>query len=119
MSDFLLDEQRDLVFTDGKLTVLRGPDARAQRIGVALRHVQDEWFLDRAAGTDFFGKVLGKSSELSRRAEIRRRVLSVPGVVEVTSIELRVDPKTRALGGTVQALDVTGVPLAVALEGVF
>jgi hypothetical protein len=118
MSDFLLDpETHDLVFTAGKLTVVRGPQGRAQRIRIALRHVRGEWFLDQNAGTDHFGKILGKSTDLSRRAEVRRRVLSVPGVREIESIELQVDPKTRALSGIVRALDVTGASLEVPVEG--
>jgi hypothetical protein len=118
MSDFRLDPlTHDLAFTAGALTVLRGAEARAQRIDIALRHVRGEWFLDQNAGTDWFGKVLGKSRDLSRRAEIRRRVLGVPGVREIQRIELRVDPKTRALGGFVEALDMTGAVLEVPVEG--
>lgn len=117
MSDFKLDaETHDLVFTSGRLTIIRGPEARAQRLKIAFKHIQGEWFLDQNAGTDHFGKILGKSSDLSRRAEIRRRALGVPGVQEVQSIELRLDPRTRRLSGSVQALDITGVPLTVAVE---
>jgi hypothetical protein len=118
MSDFLLDPlTHDLAFTNGKLTVVRGPDARAQRIKVAFKHVQGEWFLDQNAGTDHFGKLLGKTTDLSRRAELRRRLLGIPGVREVQSMRLLIDPRTRALSGSIEVLDVTGEPIAVSLEG--
>jgi hypothetical protein len=119
MSDLRIDPTAgsDLVITDGKLQLVTGAEARAQRIGIALRHFKGEWFLDVNAGTDHWGRILGKSSDLSRRAEIRRRVLSVPGVREITSLDLQVDPRTRALSGTVQALDITGAALEVPVEG--
>ena len=119
MSDILItaDETRDLVFTNGRLTIVRSTEARAQRIRIALKHVRGEWFLDQNQGTDYFGKVLGKSTDLARRAEIRRRVLGVPGVVEIQSIELRVDPKTRALSGAVEALDSAGAVVGAEVGG--
>lgn len=119
MSDFLIDplNHRDLVFTDGKLTVIRGADARKQRCDICLRHFFGEWFLDANQGTDHFGKILGKSSDLSRRAEIRRRLLEVPGIVEVQSMVLQVDPRTRALSGTVEVLDVTAQVIDLDLAG--
>lgn len=120
MSDLLIkdDPTRDIVVTDGQLSLVTGSAGRAQRIGVALRHVRGEWFLDLNQGTDYFGKVLGKSSDLSRRAEFRQRILSVPGVREIQGMVLRVDPKTRALSGQIDVLDETGVTLTVPVEGV-
>jgi hypothetical protein len=120
MSDLLIDplDHRDLVFSNGALTVIRDVEARRQRADIALRHFYGEWFLDRNQGTDFFGKILGKSSDLSRRAEIRRRLLDIPGIVEVQSMTLTVDPRTRALGGLVQVLDVTGQVVDLDLTGV-
>jgi len=119
MSDFqIAGPERDLVFVDGDLIVLRGPDARRQRIDIALHHMMGEWFLDENAGTDYFGKILGKSRDLTRRAEIRRRILSVPGAVEVQSMQLVLDPRTRALSGTATALDITGAPIDVVVEGI-
>ncbi len=110
MSDFLIasDESRDLVFTEGRLTIVTGSAARAQRIRIALKHFRGEWFLDQNQGTDYFGKVLGKATDRARRAELRRRILGVPGVAEIQSIELAVDPKTRALHGAVVVLDGAG-----------
>ena len=119
MSDFRIttDNAWDLVFTSGRLEVIRGPDARAQRIRIALKHFMGEWFRDQNAGTDFFDKILGKSTELTRRAEIRRRILEIPGIAEVTSIALRVNPTTRALTGTVQVLDGSGEVVETSLGG--
>lgn len=110
MSDIRIveDNTRDIMVTGGKLSLVVGPQARGQRIGIALRHFQGEWFLDQNAGTDFFDKILGKSSALTRRAEIHRRLVAIPGIASVQSISLRVDPVTRRLSGTVQVLDVTG-----------
>jgi hypothetical protein len=119
VSDFqIAGPERDLVFVDGDFVIVRAAEARRQRIQIAMLHIQGEWFLDENAGTDYFGKVLGKSRDLTRRAEIRRRILSVPGVVEVTSMQLKLDPRTRALSGTVQAMDITGAPIDVVVEDI-
>lgn len=120
MSDFRIDPtaKNDLVFTGGRLEIVTGPAARAQRIGIALRHVRGEWFLDENAGTDYFGRILGKSNDLSRRAEIRRRILEIPGVREIQAMSLRLDPRTRRLSGQVDVLDGSGVTISVPIEGV-
>jgi hypothetical protein len=119
MSDFqIAGPTRDLVFVRGDFVIVRAAEARRQRIDIAMHHMMGEWFLDENAGTDYFGKVLGKTRDLTRRAEIRRRVLSVPGVVDVTAMQLVLDPRTRALSGTVTALDITGAPIDVVIEGV-
>jgi hypothetical protein len=121
MSDLMIDTSspaRDLVFQNGDFVIVRGPAARKQRIDIALRHIQGEWYYDANAGTDYFGKILGKSRDLTRRAELRRRILGVPGVVSVQSMQLQLDPKTRRMSGTIEALDITGVPLDVDVEGI-
>jgi hypothetical protein len=119
MSDFkIAGPTRDLVLERGRLVMVRGADARRQRIDVAMHHIQGEWDYDQNAGTDYFGKILGKSRDLTRRAEIRRRILSVPGVVSVQSMKLTVDDRTRKMSGVVQALDITGVPLDVVIDEV-
>lgn len=107
------DSARDLVFVDGDLVLLHGSKARAQRIYVAMAHFRGEWFLDLNAGTDYFGRILGKSSDLSRRAEFRRRILGVPGVVEITTMALSLDARTRNLSGTIHCVDVEGITQTV------
>jgi hypothetical protein len=111
-------EGNDVVFSGGRAETVHDAEARAQRIGIALRHIRGEWFLDANAGTDYFGRILGKSTDLSRRAEIRRRILEIPGVREIRAITLHVDPRTRALSGDVEVLDQTGVQLDVPIGGV-
>lgn len=101
--------KRDLVFTEGRLSLVKGPEARAQRVAIALRHFKGEWYLDQNDGTDYFAKILGKATDLSRRAEVRRRILSVPGIVEIQSLTLTLDPVTRAMRGHAEVLDITGV----------
>lgn len=112
MSDFQIDVKngRDLVFVAGKLQLVKDATARAQRIDIALHHFYGEWYRDQTQGTDWFGKILGKTSELSRRAEIRRRILSVPGVVEIEAMNLTTDAHSRKMNGTITVLDITGAP---------
>ena len=101
-----------------KMELLAASEARAQRIAIALKHMRGEWFLDANAGTDWFGQVLGKATDLARRAELRRRILGVPGVRDIRSMALEVDPKTRRMSGTIEALDVTGETLVIPVQEV-
>jgi hypothetical protein len=120
MSDLKVDldsDARDLLFEGGDFVIVRGPEARRQRLAIALKHIQGEWEYDENAGTDYFGKIYGKSRDLTRRAELRRRILGVPGVVAVQSMNLTFDKTTRKMSGTIQALDITGEPLDVDVEG--
>lgn len=118
MSDFRIDPaaDNDITVAGGRFEIVTGPEARAQRISIALKHFRGEWFLDANAGTDYFGRILGKSTDLSRRAELRRRILEIPGVHEIRSMNLSIDPRTRALSGSIEVLDETGVTLDVPVE---
>jgi hypothetical protein len=90
---------------------------RAQRLRIALHHGMGEWFRDESAGTDYYGSILGKSTDLTRRAEYRRRILQVPGIAEVTRIELALDGSTRKLSGEIECVQADGTLLEIAFTG--
>ena len=108
----------DIVIRAGDVQLLGGPRVRGQRIKVTLLHLRGEWFLDTSLGTDWFGSVLGKSTDMMRRVELRRQLRTVPGVRDVQRLALRLDPNTRVLSGTIDVLDMSGARLEVPVKGV-
>lgn len=117
MADIAVDDDGELIMDGPRLTMVYDDAYIAQRLRIAFRHSQGEYFRDLNSGTDYLGSILGKSTELSRRAEIRRRCLEVPGVREVTEMNLQLDGRTRILSGTVTVIKDDGAPLEVRFKG--
>jgi hypothetical protein len=115
MADFALDENGDLKIEGADVPIVYDDEAQGQKIRIALKHVQGEWFRDQNAGTDWLGSILGKVSALTQRAEFRRRILGVPGIREVAGMSLTVD-STRHLTGSIEVLRDDGLPLEVRFQ---
>jgi hypothetical protein len=112
-ADFKLDEFGDLAVENNDFVIITGADAVRQRLQIALRHVSGEWFQDRDAGTDYHGVIFGKSRDLARRAEFRRRILQIPEIREIVTLELQLDPVTRALSGEIEVILSSGESLGI------
>lgn len=113
MADIALNDAHDIDLTSNRLHLVYDAEYRAQRLRIALRHGQGEWFRDQGAGTDIFGAILGKSTDLSRRAELRRRVLEVPGITEIVTLLSDLDRVTRELTVEITCLQDDGELLEV------
>lgn len=115
LADIALGPDGDLLIENGKLVIIEGNAARKQCLTIALKHFRGEWYRDENAGTDYRGAIVGKASDIARRAEIRQRCLSVPGVVDVQRIDIKRDPKTRKVSIEVDAVayDGTVIPTSI------
>ncbi len=81
MSDYALNlETQDLATTGGDFSLTSGKDAIRQAIEMKLRMVIREWFLDRTKGTNYYGKILGNHSFAEIDSELKRVILTTPGV---------------------------------------
>lgn len=92
--DLLLDPQTwDLALTNGAPSV--GADV-AQAIGVRLKFVLGEWFLDQDLGIPYFESIFVKAPGIDRiKAIFRQAILDTPGVGELTSLEVSYSASTR------------------------
>ncbi|AUR81928.1 hypothetical protein NVP1016O_48 [Vibrio phage 1.016.O._10N.286.46.A11] len=54
-----------------------------------------EYFLDRTDGTRMLNGVLGKTSEVEREQELRRRILTTDGVLAITQMSITQDIKRK------------------------
>lgn len=79
MKDLKLNAQHDLAIIDGDLAFVEKVDADAQEQSVLLKTMKGEWFLDQTAGLDYVGKIWGNSSQLIRDAEIKSKLMALPG----------------------------------------
>lgn len=105
MSDFLLDAATgDIAISaspSGKdYPIVRGADAVAQRIQIALRHFRGEWFRRVDYGVPYYedGSILGAKPNLAIiNSIIKNQILAVPGVLSLTRYAADFDGATRKL----------------------
>ena len=81
-----LDSAGDMTFGNGAANfATNSPAGVGQCISTRLRLILGEWFLDTTVGTDWGGKILGRHGAASYDAEIKRVILSTPGVDSIVS----------------------------------
>ncbi|AUR82872.1 hypothetical protein NVP1029O_39 [Vibrio phage 1.029.O._10N.261.55.A7] len=54
-----------------------------------------EMFLDRTDGTKMLNGILGKTSDVEREQELRRRILTTDGVLAITQMSITQDIKRK------------------------
>lgn len=112
MSDFLLNDSQELVFTNGDLVIAAGIDAIRQHLMIRLRFFLGEWFQNRDEGIDYYGKILVKNPDIPLITGMLNRVVrETPGVVSVDVFDLTYVPSTRTLRLSFAATCDEGVPL--------
>jgi len=86
----------DLDITDGELSFVRGAEAIAQDVRMRLRTWLGETPYDQAAGVPYLQVIFERGvSQEAIRFVIENRILDTPGVEQVTSLEVQVNPQTR------------------------
>ncbi len=106
----------DLRVVGGRLVVLSGEEAVAQRIAVRLRTFEGEWIFDTSLGTPYFQNILGtRRREKLIQSILRKRVADTPGVLRVIELSVTIDGSTRvaAVTGKVQVEGGTGIPVSL------
>ncbi len=90
--DIAMTTDGDIDLSDGKaLAWIADEDAIAQRVAIRLRMFRGEWYLDADLGVDYAGRVLGVTDASRAEAEIKRAILGVPGIAELSSFTLTLD----------------------------
>jgi len=116
MADLMLDATGDLALSAGNgLQIVTGSAAIAQRIRLVITTFKGEWFLDENHGTDWRGRVLGKTSETERNAYLREAIRGIRGVTGIESLSSTFDGATRHLTVSARVQISTGsiVPIEV------
>ncbi len=100
--DLLLGPDNDLVVTTD-LQLSRGIPAIMQSCRIALLMFAGEWFLDLKAGIPYWESILAQKPEVAKKAAaiaFRAALLGVPGVQEVTKLEVDFAGGTRRMSIT-------------------
>ena len=93
--DLLLTDY-DLDITDGELTFVRGAEAITQDIRMRLRTWLGETPYDRSAGVPYLQVIFERGVEIDAvRFIIENQILNTPGVEQVTSLDVALEPRTR------------------------
>ena len=103
--------------TNGQIEFVYDDDAIVQTLKFRLQKGLGEWFRDLNAGTDWFGAILGKRSDLSIRAEVRRVINGTDGVQEMRGLTYTRNRQSRRLENvSFEAIKEDGRPLDVRFE---
>lgn len=99
----------DLDLSTGKLVIVEGVEAIAQKLRIGLRIFLGEFFADLDAGVPYFEKILVKNPRLGQlTALVKLAILSCEGVASVDSLSVRFDATTRNLTVDFKAKAQTG-----------
>jgi len=103
--DLALSPDRDLdLDLLGRASFVEGADRIAQQINTTLLAFMGEWFLDTTFGVPYFEDILVKSPDRSGiEAIFRARIRAVPGVTQVSAMQLQLERQLRVLRVTYQA----------------
>jgi hypothetical protein len=98
LQSMLLDEATgDLALVNGTTQTVTGAAQARQRIAISLDIFLGEWFLDIRIGVPYHRDILIKNPNPEVvRSVFRKALLLVPGIVEVTEIEVTLNKATRA-----------------------
>lgn len=116
MSDLALDSSGDLALTSDALDLVYDDDYVRQALSIRLKHFRGEWFRDQNAGTAWYEQILGNGTDLSRRAELRQRILGTPRVASLTRLNVVSDHARRSLEIDFEVQLDSGVPVEVRFE---
>lgn len=86
---------------------------RDQRVDCMLRTVRGEWWLDPTIGVPYFEEILKKNPDMSVvRQAFASVILSVPGVQEITRLEIKFLKATRALRVDFEVKGTDAIPVS-------
>lgn len=95
----------------------KGKEATQQGVIRRLRLFLGEYFLDATDGTPWFEGVLGKTRQDFAEATLKRRIITAPGVIGISSFSLTLEPAERRITVQASVIDVNNEQLAVELSG--
>jgi hypothetical protein len=98
----------DLALTAGRLTLVEGAEAVAQRLEGRLSLWLGSWFADLAVGVPFLDFLGQKNADALAEATLRRAILTCPGVTSLESFTFTVDRNARSATVTFRARTVAG-----------
>jgi hypothetical protein len=112
--DLQVDNDGEIILSDGDLAQVTADEAIAQGIRIAIRAIKGEWFLNTQFGLDH-DLIFRRNYSMSQiRREFRRVVMAVPGVVAMGQFQAGFDSDTpRQLNVSFLVLTENSVQLTI------
>lgn len=108
MSALAIDLQSgDFLLTQNQLTLVDGEQETLQLLYQTLWSFQGEWFMNLTSGIPYLQKIFIKNP-VEAEAILKAAVAAVPGLTELQSLTLTVDPLSRDAILTVEATAQSG-----------
>lgn len=94
----LTSDTHDLLIENYDLIVIDSIDRVIQNLRIRLWFFFNEWFLDTSYGLDYLSDLAEKKPNLTRiESRIKREILDVQDVLEITSFSLEFNNGTRQM----------------------
>ncbi|MGJ8515113.1 hypothetical protein R84981_002904 [Carnimonas sp. R-84981] len=107
-------ENGDLV-TSGEQFAF-GREATGKGIKYRLQMFLGEYILDYSQGTPWFQGVLGKASRDMAEANLKQRIISAPGVVNLTDFSFDFDQSTRRIQIAATVIDENNESVQLSID---
>lgn len=109
-------------FVDGDIVTsgehfAEGKEATRQGVIRRLRLFLGEFFLDATDGTPWFSGIFGKTDQDFAEAALKRRIITAPGVVGISSFSLTIEQQARRIVVQAEVIDVNNEQLLIELSG--
>lgn len=101
----------DLLLAGGRLTLVEGAVAVAQRLRGRLSLWAGEWFADTAVGIPFLSFLGQKGGQTLAESTLRRAILTCPGVASLEAFAMTLDSPARAARVTFTARSTAGAAI--------
>lgn len=110
MSNINVNDDGDIAMVDGGLKIVSGIDETKQLLDQTLSAAQGDWFLDTDIGMPFFQDILKKSTTVFEIESIYLDAINaLPGVLDIETFDLSLDPGTRVLSISFRVRTTDGV----------
>lgn len=103
----------DLAISNGRVQLVEGVDAVAQKLRMRLRLWQGEWHRDRRIGVPFQRFLGQKGAAPIAEATLRRAISTCPGVRALVEFSFTLDRSARAASVSFRATSIDGEPITV------
>ncbi len=94
----------------------KGKEATRQGVIRRLRLFLGEYFLDATDGTPWFSGILGKTDQDFAEAALKRRIITTPGVIGISSFSLTIEQRERRIVVQAEVIDVNNEQIAISLD---
>jgi hypothetical protein len=109
MSDIKLDDNGDVEFVNGELSLTSGIDGIRQHLKQRLQTFLGEFFLNFNIGLPYFQQIFVKTGSPTIMEQIFvNKIITTPGIIELLLINIDIDSSLRILTLNFTALSTQG-----------